>query len=75
MQDGMLKPDGVTLNLDGLDRLQPSNAVASTERKQLRFGKKLHEFYTAPISKFWMHSVSGHSEKAVNICVSQKKWP
>ena len=64
MQDGMLKPDGVTLNLDGLNRLQPFATVASTQRKQLKFGKKLHEFYTAPISKFWMHSVSGHDGSA-----------
>ena len=64
MQDGMLKPDGVTLNLDGLNRLQPFATVASTQRKQLKFGKKLHEFYTAPISKFWMHSVSGYNGSA-----------
>ena len=24
----------------------------------LRLGKKIYEFYTAPVSKFWVHSVS-----------------
>lgn len=29
--------------------------------RPLRMKKKLYEFYTAPIAKFWAHSVSTHT--------------
>ena len=31
------------------------------KRSPLRMGKKIYEFYTAPVTKFWAHTVSfGH---------------
>ena len=34
-----------------------SNPVTSQKKSPLRLGKKIYEFYTAPITKFWMHTV------------------
>ncbi|XP_072038624.1 transient receptor potential cation channel subfamily M member 3-like isoform X2 [Amphiura filiformis] len=57
VSDGMLKHDGVVISLDGLQS-PSSTQQTTTQRKQLRIGKKLYEFYTAPITKFWMHSMA-----------------
>lgn len=29
-----------------------------SKKNSLRLGKKIYEFYTAPITKFWVHTVS-----------------
>ncbi|ELT97529.1 hypothetical protein CAPTEDRAFT_120255, partial [Capitella teleta] len=35
-----------------------ANAFTSPKKSPLRLGKKIYEFYTAPITKFWMHTIA-----------------
>ena len=44
-----------------LDTTTVSAVGSSSKRKksQLRMGKKVYEFYNAPVTKFWLHTVSG----------------
>ena len=44
-------------NLPG-DNSMYSNHVYKKKKSPLRLGKKIYEFYNAPITKFWAHTVS-----------------
>jgi len=55
-------PDGASYCDIGTALLYHPELEVKNERP-LGLKKKLYEFYTAPISKFWSHSVSSSNEK------------
>ena len=51
------KSENGTLPLDvtGVSTMGSAN---KRRKSQLRMGKKIYEFYNAPVTKFWLHTVS-----------------
>ncbi len=61
----LLQPPAVTQQEDLLKRDSVPNGNVMTfditfrkKNSSLRLGKKIYEFYTAPVTKFWAHTVS-----------------
>ena len=57
---------------EGSDHMSKMSSVADVfnpviKKSPLTINKKIYEFYTAPITKFWMHTVS---VTAVLLCLS-----
>lgn len=50
---------GGSNNTGGLDSSVFSQTLSRKKKSPLRMGKKVYEFYNAPITKFWAHAVSG----------------
>ena len=48
---------------------QKRQSDKTQKRRSLRRGRKLLEFFTAPITKFWLHAVSWF-----NVCSKSLKW-
>lgn len=49
---------GGSSNTGGLDSSIFSQMPFRKKKSPLRMGKKVYEFYNAPITKFWAHAVS-----------------
>lgn len=61
-QQSPLKENGTINSIDGsngaLDSTIFSHMPFRKKKSPLRMGKKVYEFYNAPITKFWAHAVS-----------------
>lgn len=55
IENGKIFPFDVSLDSGG------EKDKAKNKRKPLKLGKKIYEFYGAPITKFWGHTVSGNT--------------
>jgi transient receptor potential cation channel subfamily M member 3 len=55
-ENGKLPADDESVNSDHTP--PPMEFLDIKTHRPLRLSKKLEEFYTAPITKFWAHSVS-----------------
>ena len=40
------------------------------KKSPLTVSRKIYEFYTAPITKFWMHTVRTHTVTLLSVCLS-----
>lgn len=74
MQDDMADPNSMTNQLspvkengtigvsgsspDGLDSTMFAQMPFRKKKSPLRMGKRVYEFYNAPVTKFWAHAVS-----------------
>ena len=52
-----LKSENGTLSLDA-NATSTMGSTYKRKKSQLRMGKKIYEFYNAPVTKFWLHTVS-----------------
>ncbi|XP_076465905.1 transient receptor potential cation channel subfamily M member 1-like [Babylonia areolata] len=50
------KNENGTLPLD-ISSISPSPATTKRKKSQLKMGKKIYEFYNAPVTKFWLHTI------------------
>ena len=55
-ENGTLPQDTSILSAAG-------NTSYRRKNSQLKMGKKIYEFYNAPVTKFWLHTVGEEKEK------------
>ncbi|XP_070203392.1 transient receptor potential cation channel subfamily M member 3-like [Littorina saxatilis] len=52
-----IKNENGTVPLD-LNNVYATGGIYKRKKSQLRMGKKIYEFYNAPVTKFWLHTIS-----------------
>lgn len=50
--------ENLSVSQDHINPTRPACSTPHNRKRQLRFTKKLYEFYTAPITKFWSWSIA-----------------